>query len=174
VVAAARRTLAAIIAILIVLLGELLAGEVLRDYGHRSWGGGISECAVVVDGGGVAREFLRSDDVLGFAGAVLSANTSLRIFLGCADDRSDDYLRILWRAGRRLVFSQGSGFGDSGGAAADSVWGVTDRLIPYLRWERFCFHVVAGGMVDTGGEWSRSVHAILVNGIGAWLRESRW
>jgi len=103
----------------------------------------------------------------------LSANTSLRIFRGCAgwcpgrlSSAFADY------AGRRLVYSEGIwALAILAGLLLILFGGVTDRLIPLFAVGAFlAFTLSQVGMVGhwlRTASWTAAWHSILVNGLGA-------
>jgi len=104
--AAARATLTAIIAILIVLWEDCVAAEVLRDHGDGSGAADIRACCRY-EGGGRGKGFY---DVTMFS-VLLVLFVGEHVVCGfsrlCRVVARDDYLRIREHAGRRLVYSQG-------------------------------------------------------------------
>lgn len=174
VVPAARRTLAAIIAILIVLLGGIALlvkyyGIVATDPGAAGYQSVLSLLTAAVVGKGIFYDLTMFSVLLVLC---LSANTSFADFPRlCRMIARDDYLpHSLTTRGRRLVFSQG-------------IWalallaalllilfdGVTDRLIPLFAVGAFlAFTLSQAGMV---GHWRRNSKgfsgAMVVNAIGA-------
>ncbi len=174
VVPAARRTLAAIIAILIVLLGGIALlvkyyGIVATDPGAAGYQSVLSLLTAAVVGKGIFYQLTMFSVLLVLC---LSANTSFADFPRlCRMIARDDYLpHSLTARGRRLVFSQGIwALAILAGFLLILFGGVTDRLIPLFAVGAFmAFTLSQAGMV---GHWRRTEpgawHAILVNGIGA-------
>jgi hypothetical protein len=176
VVPAARATLTAIIAILILLLGGIAVlvryyGIMATDPGAPGYQSVLSLLTAAVTGKGIFYDLTMFSVLLVLC---LSANTSFADFPRlCRMVAQDDYLpHSLTTRGRRLVFSQG-------------IWalailaalllilfrGVTDRLIPLFAVGAFlAFTLSQAGMV---GHWRRTAggfaaaHGMLINGIGA-------
>jgi amino acid transporter len=176
VVPAARATLTAIIAILIVLLGGIAVlvryyGIMATDPEAPGYQSVLSMVTAAVAGKGIFYDVTMFSVLLVLC---LSANTSFADFPRlCRMIARDDYLpHSLATRGRRLVFSQG-------------IWalailaalllilfrGVTDRLIPLFAVGAFmAFTLSQAGMV---GHWRRTAsgfeaaHGMLINGIGA-------
>jgi amino acid transporter len=174
VVAAARRTLAAIIAILIVLLGGIALlvkyyGIMATDPGAAGYQSVLSLLTAAVVGKGIFYDLTMFSVLLVLC---LSANTSFADFPRlCRMIARNDYLpHSLAGRGRRLVFSQGIwGLAILAALLLILFGGVTDRLIPLFAVGAFlAFTLSQAGMV---GHWRRvepgAWHAILVNGIGA-------
>jgi len=176
VVPAARATLTAIIAILVLLLAGVAVlvkyyGIMATDPGQPGYQSVLSMVTAAVAGKGIFYDFTMFSVLLVLC---LSANTSFADFPRlCRMVARDDYLpHSLTTRGRRLVFSQG-------------IWalailaalllilfrGVTDRLIPLFAIGAFmAFTLSQAGMV---GHWRKNakglgaVYGMLVNGIGA-------
>ncbi len=173
VVPAARKTLTAIIAILIVLLGGIAVlvkyyGIAATDPGAPGYQSVLSLLTAAVAGKGIFYDITMFSVLLVLC---LSANTSFADFPRlCRMVARDNYLpHSMTLRGRRLVFSQG-------------IWalailaalllllfgGVTDRLIPLFAVGAFlAFTLSQAGMV---GHWRRTKGfspAMIVNGIGA-------
>ncbi|MGA2981737.1 MAG: APC family permease [Terriglobales bacterium] len=176
VVAAARTTLTAIIAILIVLLGGIALlvkyyGIVATDPGAPGYQSVLSMLTAAVAGKGIFYDVTMFSVLLVLC---LSANTSFADFPRlCRMVARDDYLpHSLTTRGRRLVFSQGIwALAILAGLLLILFGGVTDRLIPLFAVGAFmAFTLSQAGMV---GHWLRTAkgheawHYILVNGIGA-------
>jgi amino acid transporter len=176
VVPAARKTLTAIIAILVLLLGGIgvlvkYYGIVATDPGAAGYQSVLSMLTAAVAGKGIFY------DVTMFSVLVvlcLSANTSFADFPRlCRMIARDDYLpHSLTTRGRRLVFSQGIwGLTLLAGFLLILFGGVTDRLIPLFAIGAFlAFTLSQAGMV---GHWLKNrqergaLHAMLINGFGA-------
>jgi amino acid transporter len=176
VVPAARATLTAIIAILIVLLGGIAV--LVRDYGIMATDPGqagyqsvLSMLTAAVAGKGIFYDLTMFSVLLVLC---LSANTSFADFPRlCRAMARDDYLpHSLTLRGRRLVYSQG--------IWALAIWaglllilfgGVTDRLIPLFAVGAFlAFTLSQAGMVGhwlRTSSWKQAWHSILLNGLGA-------
>src|ERR1035438_8631227 len=176
VVPAARATLTAIIAILIVLLGGIALllryyGIMATDPGAAGYQSVLSMLTAAVAGKGIFYDVTMFSVLLVLC---LSANTSFADFPRlCRMVARDDYLpHSLTTQGRRLVFSEG-------------IWalailaalllilfrGVTDRLIPLFAVGAFlAFTLSQAGMV---GHWRKNAkggHAaggIFINALGA-------
>jgi amino acid transporter len=176
VVPAARATLTAIIAILIVLLGGIALvvkyyGIVATDPGAPGYQSVLSMLTAAVAGKGIFYDVTMFSVLLVLC---LSANTSFADFPRlCRMVARDDYLpHSLTTRGRRLVFSQGIwALAILAGLLLILFGGVTDRLIPLFAVGAFmAFTLSQAGMV---GHWLRTAkgheawHSILVNGIGA-------
>jgi amino acid transporter len=176
VVPAARATLTAIIAILIVLLGGIALlvryyGIMATDPGAPGYQSVLSMLTAAVAGKGIFYDVTMFSVLLVLC---LSANTSFADFPRlCRMIARDDYLpHSLTTRGRRLVFSQGIwALAVFAGLLLILFGGVTDRLIPLFAVGAFlAFTLSQAGMV---GHWLRSEsgagawHSILVNGIGA-------
>ncbi|HKM85959.1 MAG TPA: APC family permease [Terriglobales bacterium] len=176
VVPAARATLTAIIAILIVLLGGIALlvryyGIMATDPGAPGYQSVLSMLAAAVTGKGIFYDLTMFSVLLVLC---LSANTSFADFPRlCRMIARDDYLpHSLTTRGRRLVFSQGIwALAIFAGLLLILFGGVTDRLIPLFAVGAFlAFTLSQAGMV---GHWLRSEsgarawHSILVNGVGA-------
>lgn len=176
VVPAARKTLTAIIAILVVLLvgiGALVKyyGIVATDPGATGYQSVLSMLTAAVAGKGIFY------DVTMFSVLVvlcLSANTSFADFPRlCRMIARDDYFpHSLTTRGRRLVFSEGIWtLAILAGLLLILFGGVTDRLIPLFAIGAFmAFTLSQAGMV---GHWWKNatgrgaLRAMVVNGIGA-------
>ncbi len=176
VVPAARATLTAIIAILIVLLGGIALlvryyGIMATDPGAPGYQSVLSMLTAAVAGKGIFYDLTMFSVLLVLC---LSANTSFADFPRlCRMIARDDYLpHSLTTRGRRLVFSQGIwALAIFAGLLLILFGGVTDRLIPLFAVGAFlAFTLSQAGMV---GHWLRSEsgarawHSILVNGVGA-------
>ena len=176
VVPAARATLTAIIAILIVLLGGIAVvvryyGIAATDPGAAGYQSVLSMLTAAVAGKGIFYDLTMFSVLLVLC---LSANTSFADFPRlCRMIARDDYLpHSLTTRGRRLVFSQGIwALAIFAALLLILFGGVTDRLIPLFAVGAFmAFTLSQAGMV---GHWRRNAkepHAwphILVNGIGA-------
>jgi len=176
VVPAARATLTAIIAILIVLLGGIAVlvryyGIMATDPGAPGYQSVLSMVTAAVAGKGIFYNVTMFSVLLVLC---LSANTSFADFPRlCRMIARDDYLpHSLATRGRRLVFSQGIwALAILSGLLLILFRGVTDRLIPLFAVGAFmAFTLSQAGMV---GHWRRTAsgfeaaHGILINGIGA-------
>jgi len=176
VVPAARATLTAIIAILIVLLGGIAVlvryyGIMATDPGAPGYQSVLSMVTAAVAGKGIFYDVTMFSVLLVLC---LSANTSFADFPRlCRMIARDDYLpHSLATRGRRLVFSQGIwALAILAGLLLILFEGVTDRLIPLFAVGAFmAFTLSQAGMV---GHWRRTASGIeaargmLVNGIGA-------
>ncbi len=176
VVPAARRTLTAIILILILLLGGIALlvkyyGIMATDPGAPGYQSVLSLLTAAVVGKGIFYDLTMFSVLLVLC---LSANTSFADFPRlCRMVARDDYLpHSLTLRGRRLVYSQGIwALAILAGLLLILFGGVTDRLIPLFAVGAFlAFTLSQAGMV---GHWWKnakgfgSVHGILVNGIGA-------
>src|SRR3984893_9809052 len=176
VVPAARATLTAIIAILIVLLGGIAVlvryyGIMATDPGAPGYQSVLSMVTAAVAGKGIFYDVTMFSVLLVLC---LSANTSFADFPRlCRMIARDDYLpHSLATRGRRLVFSQGIwALAVLSGLLLILFRGVTDRLIPLFAVGAFmAFTLSQAGMV---GHWRRTAsgfeaaHGILINGIGA-------
>jgi amino acid transporter len=176
VVKAARTTLTAIIAILIVLLGGialLLAyyGITATDPGGPGYQSVLSMLTAAVAGKGIFYHVTMFSVLLVLC---LSANTSFADFPRlCRMVARDNYLpHSLTTRGRRLVFSQGIWALAIFAALLLILFrGVTDRLIPLFAVGAFlAFTLSQAGMV---GHWRRTasgaaaVRGMLINGLGA-------
>src|SRR6267143_1484082 len=176
VVQAARATLTAIIAILIVLLGGIAV--LVRYYeitatvpGQPGYDSVLSMLTAAVAGRGTFYDVTMFSVLLVLC---LSANTSFADFPRlCRMIARDDYLpHSLATRGRRLVFSQGIwALAILAGLLLILFRGVTDRLIPLFAVGAFlAFTLSQAGMV---GHWRRTAsgfeaaHGILINGLGA-------
>ena len=173
VVPAARATLTAIIAILIVLLGGIALvvkyyGIAATDPGAPGYQSVLSLVTAAVAGKGIFYDVTMFSVLLVLC---LSANTSFADFPRlCRMVARDDYLpHSLTTRGRRLVFSEGIwALAILSGLLLILFGGVTDRLIPLFAVGAFmAFTLSQAGMV---GHWRRTkgfCPAMLVNGIGA-------
>ncbi len=176
VVRAARTTLAAIIAILIVLLGGIAVlvkyyGIMATDPGHAGYQSVLSMLTAAVTGKGIFYNLTMFSVLLVLC---LSANTSFADFPRlCRAVARDDYLpHSLTLRGRRLVYSQGIwALAILAGLLLILFGGVTDRLIPLFAVGAFlAFTLSQAGMVGhwlRTSSWRVSWHSILVNGLGA-------
>jgi hypothetical protein len=173
VVPAARATLTAIIAILIVLLGGIAVllkyyGIMATDPGAPGYQSVLSMLTAAVAGKGIFYDVTMFSVLLVLC---LSANTSFADFPRlCRMIARDDYLpHSLTTRGRRLVFSQGIwALAILSGLLLILFGGVTDRLIPLFAVGAFmAFTLSQAGMV---GHWRRTAKgfspAMIVNGIG--------
>ncbi|MFY9841822.1 MAG: APC family permease [Terriglobales bacterium] len=176
VVPAARATLTAIIAILIVLLGGIAVlvryyGIMATDPGQPGYQSVLSLLTAAVAGKGIFYDITMFSVLLVLC---LSANTSFADFPRlCRMMARDSYLpHSLATRGRRLVFSQGIwALAILAGLLLILFGGVTDRLIPLFAVGAFlAFTLSQAGMV---GHWWKNAkgfsvaRGILVNGIGA-------
>jgi amino acid transporter len=176
VVPAARATLTAIIAILIVLLGGIAAlikyyGIMATDPGAPGYQSVLSLLTAAVVGKGIFYDLTMFSVLLVLC---LSANTSFADFPRlCRVIARDDYLpHSLTSRGRRLVYSQGIWvLAIFAGLLLILFRGVTDRLIPLFAVGAFlAFTLSQAGMV---GHWWRTAkgfeaaHGIAINGLGA-------
>jgi amino acid transporter len=176
VIPAARATLTAIIAILVVLLGGIAVllnyyGIMATDPGAAGYQSVLSMLTAAVAGKGIFYDITMFSVLLVLC---LSANTSFADFPRlCRMIARDDYLpHSLVTRGRRLVYSQGIwGLAIFAALLLILFGGVTDRLIPLFAVGAFlAFTLSQAGMV---GHWWRTAsgwnawHNILVNGIGA-------
>jgi amino acid transporter len=176
VVPAARATLTAIIAILIVLLGGIAVlvryyGIMATDPGAPGYQSVLSMVTAAVAGKGVFYDVTMFSVLLVLC---LSANTSFADFPRlCRMIARDDYLpHSLATRGRRLVFSQGIWvLAILAGLLLTLFRGVTDRLIPLFAVGAFmAFTLSQAGMV---GHWRRTssgfeaARGMLINGVGA-------
>jgi amino acid transporter len=176
VVPAARATLTAIIAILVLLLAGVAVlvkyyGIMATDPGQPGYQSVLSMVTAAVAGKGIFYDFTMFSVLLVLC---LSANTSFADFPRlCRMVARDDYLpHSLTTRGRRLVFSQGIWALSILAALLLILFrGVTDRLIPLFAIGAFmAFTLSQAGMV---GHWRKNakglgaVYGILVNGIGA-------
>ena len=176
VIPAARATLTAIIAILIVLLGGIAVlvryyGIMATDPGAPGYQSVLSMVTAAVAGKGIFYDVTMFSVLLVLC---LSANTSFADFPRlCRMVARDDYLpHSLATRGRRLVFSQGIwALAILAGLLLILFGGVTDRLIPLFAVGAFlAFTLSQAGMV---GHWWRTAsgfeaaHGILINGLGA-------
>jgi amino acid transporter len=176
VVPAARATLTAIIAILIVLLGGIAVllkyyGIMATDPGAAGYQSVLSMLTAAVLGKGIFYDLTMFSVLLVLC---LSANTSFADFPRlCRMIARDDYLpHSLTTRGRRLVFSQGIwALAIFAALLLILFGGVTDRLIPLFAVGAFmAFTLSQAGMV---GHWRRMASGskawgnIFVNGLGA-------
>jgi amino acid transporter len=176
VVPAARATLTAIIAILIVLLGGIALllryyGIMATDPGAPGYQSVLSMLTAAVAGKGIFYDVTMFSVLLVLC---LSANTSFADFPRlCRMVARDDYLpHSLTTRGRRLVFSQGIwALAILAALLLILFGGVTDRLIPLFAVGAFmAFTLSQAGMVE---HWRRNAkgfgaaHGMLVNGVGA-------
>lgn len=176
VVPAARTTLTAIIAILIVLLGGVALvvryyGIMATDPGASGYQSVLSMVTAAVAGKGIFYDVTMGSVLLVLC---LSANTSFADFPRlCRMVARDDFLpHSLTARGRRLVYSQGIVTLSILAAVLLILFrGVTDRLIPLFAVGAFlAFTLSQAGMV---GHWRRekkrfaSAHGMLINGLGA-------
>jgi amino acid transporter len=176
VVSAARATLTAIIAILIVLLGGIAVlvryyGITATDPGQAGYQSVLSMLTAAVTGKGIFYDLTMFSVLLVLC---LSANTSFADFPRlCRVVARDNYLpHSLATRGRRLVYSEGIvALAILAGLLLILFGGVTDRLIPLFAVGAFlAFTLSQAGMV---GHWlrtesgARAWHSILVNGVGA-------
>ena len=176
VVPAARATLTAIIAILIVLLGGIAVlvryyGIMATDPGAPGYQSVLSMVTAAVAGKGIFYDVTMLSVLLVLC---LSANTSFADFPRlCRMIARDDYLpHSLATRGRRLVFSQGIwALAILAGLLLILFRGVTDRLIPLFAVGAFlAFTLSQAGMV---GHWRRNssgfeaARGMLINGVGA-------
>jgi len=176
VVDAARKTLTAIIAILIVLLGGIAVlvryyGIMATDPGQPGYDSVLSMLTAAVAGKGIFYDVTMFSVLLVLC---LSANTSFADFPRlCRMVARDDYLpHSLTTRGRRLVYSQGiTVLALFAGLLLILFGGVTDRLIPLFAVGAFlAFTLSQAGMV--GHWWHNSsgftaARGIAVNGLGA-------
>jgi hypothetical protein len=176
VVEAARTTLTAIIAILILLLGGVALlvryyGIAATEPGQPGYQSVLSMVTEAVAGKGIFYDLTMFSVLLVLC---LSANTSFADFPRlCRMVARDDYLpHSLTLRGRRLVYSQGIlALAILAGLLLILFRGVTDRLIPLFAVGAFtAFTLSQAGMV---GHWRRTAkgakeaQGMLVNGIGA-------
>jgi amino acid transporter len=176
VVHAARTTLTAIIAILILLLGGVALlvryyGIAATEPGQPGYQSVLSMVTEAVAGKGIFYDLTMFSVLLVLC---LSANTSFADFPRlCRMVARDDYLpHSLTLRGRRLVYSQGIlALAILAGLLLILFRGVTDRLIPLFAVGAFtAFTLSQAGMV---GHWRRTAkgakaaQGMLVNGIGA-------
>jgi amino acid transporter len=175
VVQAARSTLTAIIAILIVLLGGIAflvrCYEITAtDPGQPGYQSVLSLLTAAVAGKGIFYDITMFSVLLVLC---LSANTSFADFPRlCRMVARDNYLpHSLTLRGRRLVYSQGIvTLAILAALLLILFGGVTDRLIPLFAVGAFmAFTLSQAGMV---GHWRRTakgkgIHNILINGVGA-------
>ena len=173
---AARATLTAIIAILILLLGGIAVlvryyGIMATDPGAPGYQSVLSMVTGAVAGKGIFYHVTMFSVLLVLC---LSANTSFADFPRlCRMVARDDYLpHSLATRGRRLVFSQGIwALAILSGLLLILFGGVTDRLIPLFAVGAFmAFTLSQAGMVGHWGRTAKGVAAwrgMLVNGLGA-------
>jgi len=176
VVPAARATLTAIIAILILLLGGIAVlvkyyGIMATDPGAAGYQSVLSLLTAAVAGKGIFYDVTMLSVLVVLC---LSANTSFADFPRlCRMIARDDYLpHSLSTRGRRLVFSQGIwGLAILAAGLLILFRGVTDRLIPLFALGAFlAFTLSQAGMV---GHWWKNAkgweaaHGMAINGIGA-------
>jgi amino acid transporter len=176
VVPAARATLTAIIAILIVLVGGIALlvryyGIVATDPGQAGYQSVLSMLTAAVTGKGIFYDLTMFSVLLVLC---LSANTSFADFPRlCRAVARDDYLpHSLAARGRRLVYSEGIwALAVLAALLLILFQGVTDRLIPLFAVGAFlAFTLSQAGMV---GHWRRTAsgfraaRGIAVNGLGA-------
>jgi amino acid transporter len=186
VVPAARATLTAIIAILIVLLGGIALllpyyGIMATDPGAAGYQSVLSMLTAAVAGKGIFYDITMFSVLLVLC---LSANTSFADFPRlCRMVARDDYLpHSLASRGRRLVFSQGIvALAIFAALLLILFGGVTDRLIPLFAVGAFlAFTLSQAGMVEhwrkakAGADSTKSGAGkggagtgMLVNGLGA-------
>jgi hypothetical protein len=176
VVPAARATLTAIIAMLILLLGGIAVlvkyyGIMATDPGQAGYQSVLSLLTAAVLGKGISYDLTMFSVLLVLC---LSANTSFADFPRlCRVVARDDYLpHSLTIRGRRLVYSQGiSALAILAGLLLILFGGVTDRLIPLFAVGAFlAFTLSQAGMVGhwlRTASWAEAWHSILVNGLGA-------
>ncbi len=176
VVPAARATLTAIIAILVVLLGGIAVlikyyGIAATDPGKPGYDSVLSMLTAAVAGKGIFYNVTMFSVLVVLC---LSANTSFADFPRlCRVIARDDYLpHSLTTKGRRLVYSQGIWALAIFAAVLLILFdGVTDRLIPLFAVGAFlAFTLSQAGMV---GHWLKTergaaaVRGIFINGLGA-------
>jgi len=176
VVPAARATLTAIIAILMVLVGGIALlvryyGIVATDPGQAGYQSVLSMLTAAVAGRGIFYDLTMFSVLLVLC---LSANTSFADFPRlCRVVARDDYLpHSLATRGRRLVYSEGIwALAILAGLLLILFQGVTDRLIPLFAVGAFlAFTLSQAGMVGHGRRTASGAGAwrsILVNGLGA-------
>jgi len=172
----ARKTLTAIIAILVVLLGGIAVllkyyGIMATDPGAPGYQSVLSMLTAAVAGKGIFYNLTMFSVLLVLC---LSANTSFADFPRlCRMIARDDYLpHSLTTRGRRLVFSQGIWALSIFAALLLILFGgVTDRLIPLFAVGAFlAFTLSQAGMV---GHWRKTAsgwkawHNGFINGVGA-------
>ncbi len=172
----ARKTLTAIIAILVVLLGGIAIllkyyGIMATDPGAPGYQSVLSMLTAAVAGKGIFYNLTMFSVLLVLC---LSANTSFADFPRlCRMIARDDYLpHSLTTRGRRLVFSQGIWALSIFAALLLVLFGgVTDRLIPLFAVGAFlAFTLSQAGMVGhwwkTASGW-KALHNGFINGVGA-------
>src|ERR1017187_337536 len=176
VVPAARATLTAIIAILIVLLGGIALllryyGIMATDPGAAGYQSVLSMLTAAVAGKGIFYDVTMFSVLLVLC---LSANTSFADFPRlCRMVARDDYLpHSLTTRGRRLVFSQGIwALAILAALLLILFGGVTDRLIPLFAVGAFlAFTLSQAGMVGHLRKNAKGGHAaggIFINALGA-------
>ena len=176
VVPAARATLTAIIAMLILLLGGIAVlvkyyGIMATDPGQAGYQSVLSMVTAAVTGKGIFYDLTMFSVLLVLC---LSANTSFADFPRlCRVVARDDYLpHSLTIRGRRLVYSQGIwALAIFAGLLLILFSGVTDRLIPLFAVGAFlAFTLSQAGMVGhwrRTASWAKAWRSILVNGLGA-------
>jgi amino acid transporter len=176
VVPAARATLTAIIAILILLLGGIAVlvkyyGIMATDPGQAGYQSVLSMVTAAVAGKGIFYDLTMFSVLVVLC---LSANTSFADFPRlCRVVARDNYLpHSLSTRGRRLVYSQGIwALSILAGLLLILFGGVTDRLIPLFAVGAFlAFTLSQAGMVGhwlRTSSWTVAWHSILVNGLGA-------
>ncbi|MGA3104273.1 MAG: APC family permease [Terriglobales bacterium] len=176
VVPAARATLTAIIAILIVLLGGIALvvkyyGIMATDPGAAGYQSVLSLVTAAVVGKGIFYDLTMFSVLLVLC---LSANTSFADFPRlCRMVARDDYLpHSLTTRGRRLVYSQGIwALAILAALLLILFGGVTDRLIPLFAVGAFlAFTLSQAGMVEhwrTNAKGFGAAHGMAINGIGA-------
>jgi amino acid transporter len=176
VVPAARATLTAIIAILIVLLGGIAVlvkyyGIMATDPGAPGYQSVLSLLTAAVAGKGIFYDVTMFSVLLVLC---LSANTSFADFPRlCRMVARDNYLpHSLTTRGRRLVFSEGIwALAILAALLLILFGGVTDRLIPLFALGAFlAFTLSQAGMV---GHWRKNAKGgqaaggMFINGLGA-------
>src|ERR1035441_2820669 len=176
VVPAARATLTAIIAILIVLLGGIALllryyGIMATDPGAAGYQSVLSMLTAAVAGKGIFYDVTMFSVLLVLC---LSANTSFADFPRlCRMVARDNYLpHSLTTRGRRLVFSEGIwALAILAALLLILFGGVTDRLIPLFALGAFlAFTLSQAGMV---GHWRKNAKGgqaaggMFINGLGA-------
>jgi len=176
VIPAARKTLTAIVLILIVLLAGVAAlvhfyGITATDPGEAGYRSVLAMVTAAVAGKGIFYAFTMFSVLLVLC---LSANTSFADFPRlCRTVALDNYLPHGMAArGRRLVYSEGIwGLSICAAALLILFGGVTDRLIPLFAVGAFlAFTLSQAGMVvhwRKAGGGRGAIHNLLVNGLGA-------
>jgi amino acid transporter len=171
----ARRTLAAIVAILVILLAGIayLVGAyhiAATEPGVAGYQSVLSQLVAAVAGRGVLY-YVSIGAILSVL--ALSANTGFADFPRlCRLIAHDGFLpRFFASRGRRLVYSQGIFvLASLSGVLLIIFDGITDRLIPLFAIGAFtAFTLSQAGMV---GHWlrvggSRQAHNVVINGVGA-------